>query len=296
MKHPAILLHFYDDRQKFATLLEIARHCQGCKIFCYGEINAELFDEELDFAISYANDERLVEYSILSAEELQHLRQVGLVDNIENKKASDGEQISIITIDDFDEKAYATLYFITCAPEYSVSYIVTPKDTEPNIVMAFIVQENKLFGNDPTSSYTGTPPLTGRLFSQKLLENMTYLADSLDFLLCGLWGGECNGSPSVLFSCNDDILLRNIKTLPRNISEFVPYSDEILLQYEENYGPCTCFYTGFIPAYHIGEDLHKQLSKAWQTWGKKAKPNGYSPDDFIKKAIEYAIKNPTLLK
>ena len=299
MKHPAILLTLIQLRQAYANLLAIAQHYQACKIFvsCYQDddikedfaetLEGLLYDED-DDDISI-DDEYSIEFQILTQAEIKHLRSAGLVNGAENRKTPDGQNMAILPIDCLDEKAYATLYFVANLLRYdnfSCTCIIAPKDTANDKVFAFIDRDNhlkKIIHQQPNKNIAA------------YVENMSHLADSLEFVwINGVGGYECTGSPAALFACRDKKMFWNIRMLPCN-TEQVPYSDKIF-RYTKDYGCgiCSCFDTKPRTGIYIDENLYRKAWKkfnSWQPESKTEKEASHSFEKFLKYALRRGLDN-----
>ncbi|MBP3221234.1 MAG: hypothetical protein J6M43_04230 [Neisseriaceae bacterium] len=296
MKHPAILLTLTQLRQAYANLLAIAQHYQGCKIFvsCYQDNDIKedfaetlaglLYEEDDDISI---DDDTSIEYNILTQTEIKHLRSVGLVNGAENRKTPDGQNVAILPIDCLDEKAYATLYFVANLLHYNdLSYIIAPKDTANDKVFAFIDRDNQLkeiIHQQPNKNIAA------------YVENMSHLADSLEFVWINDVGGyECAGSPAALFACLDKKMFFNIRTLPCN-TKHVLYDDKIF-RYTQDYGCgiCSCFDTEPRTGIYIDENLYRKAWKkfnSWQPESKTEKQASHSFEKFLKYALRRGLDN-----
>ena len=297
MKHPAILFQLNQLRQAYAVLRAIVEYYQGCKIFvrCYRDSNIqEDFDETLE-DLSYYDDEHSIDYNILTQAEIKHLHSVGLVNGAENQQTPDGQNVAILPIDCLDEKAHATLYFAAHLINHDY-FIVAPKNTPNDKIFASIDRDNQLAGNNPLSAYTGVPLFHNQpeKHLSAYIENMTDLADALEFVLMSNVGGyECSGSPTALFVCQDKKMLFNIKTLP-NITEYTAYNDKIF-RYEKDYGLCSCFDTPFDKQMiYLDDRLYKQARKqfnSWQPETKTEKQASHSFEKFLKYALRRGLDN-----
>lgn len=298
MKHPAILLTLIQLRQAYANLLAIAQHYQGCKIFvsCYQDddikedfsetLEGLLYEEDDDILIDVADTS--IEHNILTQTEIKHLLSVGLVSGAENRKTPDGQNMSILPIDCLDEKAYATLYFVAHLLRYNdLSCIIAPKDTANDKVFAFIDRDNQLkeiIHQQPNKNIAA------------YVENMSHLADSLEFVWINDVGGyECAGSPAALFACLDKKMFFNIRTLPCN-TKHVFYDDKIF-RYTKDYGCgiCSCFEMPFDQhATYIDDNLYRKAWKkfnSWQPETKTEKQASHSFEKFLKYALRRGLDN-----